>query len=244
MRGQGYNTAAGIARTCAELLLVEHARAPFTGAVLQLGRQSLEADGAGLRHLAARASAPLGPVADGPLDDGAFFRALGFDAVSALDVSGFEWADVLHDLNAPLPAELHGRYDFVFNGGSLEHVFHLPNALGCVFDALKVGGRAAHLAPASNLIEHGFYSFSPTLFHDYHQANRWRIVAPYIFQARSFSDPWTVYRYAPGALAALADRFHDVRVSGVTIAGIFFIVEKTAETTRDAIPQQGQYVQT
>lgn len=212
--------------------------------MLQLGRQALEADGAGLRHLAARASAPLGPVADGPLDDGAFFPALGFDAVSALDVSGFEWADVLHDLNAPLPAELHGRYDFVFNGGSLEHVFHLPNALGCVFDALKVGGRAAHLAPASNLIDHGFYSFSPTLFHDYHQANRWRIVAPYIFQARSFSDPWTVYRYAPGALAALADRFHDVRVSGVTIAGIFFIVEKTAETTRDAIPQQGQYVQT
>jgi len=30
-----------------------------------------------------------------------------------------------------------------------------------------------------------------------------------------------VYRYAPGALAALADRFHDVRVSRVTVAGIF-----------------------
>ena len=71
----------GIARACAELLLVEHARARFAGSVLQLGRQSLDADGAALRRLAARAAAPLGPVADGPLDDQGFFRALGFDTV-------------------------------------------------------------------------------------------------------------------------------------------------------------------
>lgn len=234
----------GIANACAELLLHERARSPFTGSVLQLGRQSIDPDGALLRRLAARVGVPIGAVPDGVLDDRAFFRALGFEDVSALDVSDFEGADVIHDLNTPMPASLHGRYDLVFNGGSIEHVFNVPTALSCVFDALKVGGRAAHLAPTSNLIDHGFYSFSPTLLYDYHQANRWRIVAPYIFQARSFSHPWTVYRYAPGAFAGLADRFHDLRLSGLTMAGVFFIVEKTAETTRDAVPQQGQYVQT
>ncbi len=232
----------GISRAAAELLLCEHARAPFSGAVLQLGRQSIEPDGASLRRLAARAGATV-RVADGPLDDRAFFGALGFARVSALDVSDFEGADVIHDLNRPLPEALHGRFDAVVNGGSLEHVFHLPSALSCVFDALRVGGRAVHIAPTSNLIDHGFYSFSPTLLYDYHAANRWKIHAPYVFQARSFSDPWTVYRYAPGSFAALADRFHDLRVSGITMAGVFFVVEKTAETTRDEIPQQGQYVE-
>lgn len=231
----------GIAPAAVELLLQEHARAPFHGGVLQFGRQSVELDAAGLKRLARRHRVALQGDQRGPLDDRALFSALGFAEVRALDLSDFEGADLIHDLNAPLPLALHGGFDLVFNGGSLEHVFHLPNALASVFDALRVGGRAVHIAPASNLIDHGFYSFSPTLLFDYHRANQWRIVAPYIFQARSFSDPWTVYRYAPGSFSALADRFHDVRVSGVTIAGLFFIVEKTSETTRDVVPQQGQY---
>lgn len=232
----------GIARAAVELLLREHARSAFSGALLQLGRQSVEVDGAGLRGLAARTGARVGAAPEGPLDDRALFAAMGFERVSALDVSAFEGADVIHDLNAPLPEAQRGRYDVVLNGGSLEHVFHVPNALSCVFDALRVGGRAVHIAPTSNLIDHGFYSFSPTLLHDYHAANGWTIHAPYVFQARSFSDPWTVYRYEPGSFASLADRFHDVRLSGVTMAGLFFVVEKTAQTTRDVIPQQGQYV--
>lgn len=231
----------GIAPAAVELMLIERARSNFQGSVLQLGRQSVELDGAGLRALARRRGCSLCASPEGPLDDRALFTALGFDAVSALDASDFEGADIVHDLNAPIPASQHGRYDLVFNGGSLEHVFHLPNALASVFDALRVGGRAVHIAPTSNLIDHGFYSFSPTLLFDYHAANKWRVHAPYIFQARTFSDPWTVYRYKPGSFAALAERFHDVRVSGVTIAGLFFIVEKTEETTRDAVPQQGQY---
>lgn len=232
----------GISRAAAELLLCEHARAPFSGAVLQFGRQSIEVDGAALLRFAGRAGARV-EVGEGPLDDRGFFGALGFTRVSALDLSDFEGAEVIHDLNRPLPEALREGFDLVVNGGSLEHVFHLPNALSCVFDALRVGGRAVHIAPTSNLIDHGFYSFSPTLLHDYHAANRWKIHAPYVFQAQSFSDPWTVYRYAPGSFDAIADRFHDLRIRGITMAGVFFIVEKTPETTRDGVPQQGQYLQ-
>jgi hypothetical protein len=119
-------------------------------------------------------------------------------------------------------------------------VFDVRAGLANVHHALAVGGRAIHVAPTSNQIDHGFYSFSPTLFGDYYRANGYRMPELLLFQARDFEAPWTVYRYEPDRVSS---RFHDVRVSGVTMAGVWVVVEKTAESTCTAAPQQGQYVE-
>lgn len=229
----------GIALAAAQLLVEEHRRARFSGRALTLGRQDLALSIPSLARFARDRGVAL---RDAPTaDDQGLFHALGFDALDALDASDFEGAAVVHDLNHPVPEALHGRYDLVFNGGTLEHVFNVPVALASVHALLKVGGRAVHLAPVSNLIDHGFYSFSPTLLYDYYSANGYAIPTAYVFQARSFEHPWTVYRYEPGALDAVASRFHDLRRSGLTLAGLWFCVEKTAASTSDVVPQQGHY---
>jgi len=229
----------GIALAAAQLLADEHHRARFSGRALTLGRQDVSLSVPALARYVRARGIGLGPMARA--DDRSLFSALGFDALDALDASDFEGASIVHDLNVPVPAALHGRYDLVFNGGTLEHVFNLPVALASIHVLLKVGGRAVHLAPVSNLIDHGFYSFSPTLLFDYYAANRYEIVTAYIFQARSFEHPWTVYRYEPGALDGVASRFHDLRRSGLTLAGLWFCVQKSEASTGDVVPQQGHY---
>ena len=62
-----------------------------------------------------------------------------------MDNSDFEDADFIHDLNSvPAPKPLRDRFDVIFNYGTIEHVFHVPNALQNIHDMLKVGGRVIH----------------------------------------------------------------------------------------------------
>jgi SAM-dependent methyltransferase len=93
-----------------------------------------------------------------------YLRALGARELSALDVSGYEGADILHDLNEPVPDELEARFDLVFDGGSLEHVFDVPTALRNYMRMVRPGGRLIVQTMANNHCGHGFYQFSPELF--------------------------------------------------------------------------------
>ena len=105
------------------------------------------------------------------IDASAFYSEIGFSAVETLDVSDYEGAGHVFDLNAPsLPAGLGGRFDAVLNGGTLEHVFHVPNALTSITRLLRPGGHAIHIAPSSGYADHGFYQISPTLLLDYYAA--------------------------------------------------------------------------
>ncbi len=229
----------GIARAAAELLVCEAEARPFAGAALCLGRQDLSFTRADLEAFAGRRGFALRPSAAS--GDRSLFEALGFSEVAALDASDFEGAEIVHDLNQPVSDSLRARWDLVFNGGTLEHVFDVRAALRNVAELVRPGGRAIHIAPVSNQIDHGFYCFSPTLLLDWAEANRWTVRTAYVFQARDFEAPWTVYAYEAGAFDAIVSRFHDVRASGVTMAGLWFCLEKTEAATSDAVPQQGAY---
>lgn len=91
-------------------------------------------------------------------------RQMGVAEVQACDASGFEGADLIHDLNQPIPPEWEERYDLVIDGGTLEHVFNLPTALGNAMRMVRTGGRLVLFTPANNYCGHGFYQFSPELF--------------------------------------------------------------------------------
>lgn len=92
-----------------------------------------------------------------------YFAPLGY-RVEALDASPYEGADIIHDLNQPIPDSLANRYDLVWDGGTLEHVFNFPMAMQNVMRMAKVGGHVFLELPANNLCGHGFYQFSPELF--------------------------------------------------------------------------------
>lgn len=92
------------------------------------------------------------------------FRALGFSDIDSMDASDYEGASVLHDLNLPVPASMHERYDLVWDGGTLEHVFNVPAAFENAMRMVKIGGHLVLITPANNQCGHGFYQFSPELF--------------------------------------------------------------------------------
>lgn len=92
-------------------------------------------------------------------------QALGARQLESLDNSDFEGAKMVHDLNEPIPPDWRERFDVVFDGGTLEHVFNFPIALRNSMELLKVGGRLFMHTCANNLCGHGFYQFSPELFY-------------------------------------------------------------------------------
>ena len=84
--------------------------------------------------------------------------------VDSVDANAFEGANIIHDLNQPMPVELQGRYDVVFDGGTLEHVFNFSTAMRGCLELPEVGGHFIMTSPANNQMGHGFYQFSPELF--------------------------------------------------------------------------------
>lgn len=134
-----------------------------------IGRQSLDLRA---RELESALRAFGHRVADGTraalAGDGyaeGLFRWLGAQEVHSFDISAHEGATHLHDLNQPLPEAARGRYSAVLDGGSLEHIFDFPAAIGNCMDMLQVGGHYLAITPANNFMGHGFYQFSPELYY-------------------------------------------------------------------------------
>ncbi len=105
------------------------------------------------------------------------FQMLGYrpQAVQGLDVSDFEGAEYVHDLNLPVPAAWHGQYDFIFDGGTVEHVFSIKEAFYNLARLCRVGGVCAHFSP-TDLINHGFINLNYHIFQDFYSRNGFECV--------------------------------------------------------------------
>jgi len=170
-----------------EILAEEAKKRPFSGDAITCGVldsnitfaslwQTALDKGISLRKTRPRLSPNEGQYVGGCLHSAFVLESLGFDEVRTMDTSDFEGAEILLDLNqAETPKELVGLADLILEAGTLEHVFHSPHAMRHLTRMVKPGGRIIHTSPASNFIDHGFYSFSPTFFFDYYAANNFRI---------------------------------------------------------------------
>jgi hypothetical protein len=208
------------------------------GDVLMLGRQDLNVYPARMRQVLAEAGLPNDLFAAGAPDTGfaePVFRSLGARNVSSLDASAFEGAQFVHDLNQPLGAELRERFDLVYDGGTLEHVFNFPVALQSSMEMVRVGGRLVIHTVANSYCGHGFYQFSPELF--------WRALSP---QNGFAVEQMILHRMGPyGRWFEVADPDHiRARVELITLAPVQLLIR--AQRTRvvpvfAAAPQQSDY---
>lgn len=153
--------------------LIAHAKTHGMGQrVLMLGRHKLQVRD---KHKSALSTqlrdAGFGAsFADLEQSDGyaeTFFRVLGAKDVVSIDLSDYEGAEITHDLNDPVDAAYHGGFDFIYDGGTTEHIFDVARCMDNLNLLLDLGGVLASSAPGNNWFAHGFYQFGPELVYGY-----------------------------------------------------------------------------
>jgi hypothetical protein len=232
-------------------ILTECKRQRFAGDVLFLGEPDIYFDSGHLERMAKLTKVELNSTPHwipsekpdfaqkGYIEGRALFKKLGFQTVSVLDVSAFEGADIIFDLNnCEPPLDLEGKFDVIIDHGTLEHVFHFPNAINNVFKMLKKQGRLIISAPSNNFFDHGFYMFQPTLFQDFFAANNWSIESIKVaqFTHEQETEPPFFVDYEPG----LFDSVGYGKMGGRLYCTVC-VATKGENSTADVIPQQGWY---
>jgi hypothetical protein len=156
----------GITKNCAKFLSYATTKGVSFSDTIMLGRQELFVTPSEFRNNLSQfniSHAKLPESFQGQFAE-PLFQALGSTVIDSMDISTFEKATVIHDLNLPIPETLKRKYTVVFDGGTLEHVFHFPQAIKNCMDMLQVNGHFISITPTNNQCGHGFYQFSPELF--------------------------------------------------------------------------------
>jgi len=96
-------------------------------------------------------------------------RSLGVDPL-VIDAAVLRGMERVVDLNQPLPSDLARRFDLVVDTGTCEHCFNVAQAFVNACEALAPGGMLVHAAPMTR-INHGFWSFNPTIYPDFFEDN-------------------------------------------------------------------------
>ena len=74
------------------------------------------------------------------LTDHSFLSLFSDAKVSALDITDYEGAEHIHDMNEPLPDHLEGIADFILDGGSIDNIFDAPATIRNISRMLRPGG--------------------------------------------------------------------------------------------------------
>lgn len=153
----------GIIYRQVKMLLDAHRASVPMNRLLMIGHQSLLLHTSELQEIRKICTGALADYKWGEYADRFFTECLGVSHVNTLDYSSYEGADLIHDLNRPIPDELKAQFDVVIEAGSLEHVFNFPIAIANLMQMTKVGGTIFASTVSNNLCGHGFYQFSPEL---------------------------------------------------------------------------------
>jgi len=187
---------------------------------------------------------------EGLLYDEQVFRALGFDSVVSMDNSRYEGADIVFDLNSDaLPKDMEEKYDYILDGGTLEHVFDFRNSLKLIHKMLKVGGTFIFDLPSAMYdLNHGFYHISPCALYEYFKENKYQInnMVLYFYD---IGDVTSNGHYSGGnvGIYELNKSIKDIsgRLIKPKVTDVLFMtwgsVIKTSESTYESIPQQNIY---
>jgi hypothetical protein len=222
------------------LLKLKQQGIPFDR-VLTVGRQGLHIGANDLHRLLTENGIALsrGEVEELILEQKGYceplLKLMGAGRVDSMDISDYEGASILHDMNMPLPATLRGKFSLVIDGGSLEHVFQYPTALKNCMEAVAVGGYFVTITPANNLMGHGFYQLSPELFFQtLHPDNGFKLKHVIIYEY-----PWKNTWYEVNDPAKVRSR---VQLKNKKHAYLIAFAKRTAVVPIFAkIPQQSDY---
>ncbi|MBI3571691.1 MAG: hypothetical protein HY082_11430 [Gammaproteobacteria bacterium] len=107
-------------------------------------------------------------------DTATMFNRLGLTP-AFIDIHPSRGIEQVVDLNMGLPIEMHGMFDLVLDGGTLEHCFNIGRAFMNVAQAVREGGFILHSNPMS-CFNHGFWNLSATTYHDFYTQNGFEVL--------------------------------------------------------------------
>ena len=152
--------------------------------------------------------------------------------MSALDHSGYEGAEIIHDLNRPVPAHLENTADFILDGSTLDNLFSPATAIQSVARMLRPGGR--FLSVNMQSFHSDSYSLTnPYWFLDFFTVNGFADCRVY---ATTHGDRGELNVYAVDPTARRDRAFRPLEVTGLMV-----FAEKGADSTWEAIPSQRYY---
>jgi hypothetical protein len=165
-----------------------------------------------------------------------FFEMLGIKEYYDMDKFDIDQPILKHDMNFPVTADLQGKFGWVIDSGTMEHVFDVKQYLTNMVNLTKQDGWVLHISPTSNQIDHGFYSFSPCLFFDFYKANGFDNFIAYILHVNfnNFFEPCRILEYSYGMyLGDLIDESKQIFVA--------FAAKKSKTLPQLNMPTQGVY---
>lgn len=223
----------GISKTTSVLLCELADQGLLKGKLLQLGVQRISPESKKIVKIRSKA---LGSES---IQTGTgkhrFWVALGFEKVSGLDYDDFEGADIVCDLNLPISEDNIEKFDVVFDGGTMEHVFNVKCFLENIDRLLCLGGIVIHEVPSSNAIDHGFYSFSPTLFLDYYTKQGYEVIEIFLIAKNKYKAK--VYQYFPKEPGSeISENW------GKKSINVWCVARKVSGLNNLETPQQNKYV--
>ena len=244
----------GMPRQIARLLLHEHRHRPIAGDILMLGRQTVYLAPPAAVQLVKDVLGAVRPGAEpevdpfttigkerGTVSDRGFFGLFSEGKVVALDVSDYEGAEIVHDMTAPLPAALEGRFDFIYNGSCLDNMFDPALALKNMSRLLRPGGRVVHLEHGS-LWPGAYLMYSMDWFYDYYVINDWADCKAYLALWDDVQGPWDLYGWQPVMQVKDHGVFYgESLVTTPRHAYAIVLAEKGEASTWEKAPLQSKY---
>jgi SAM-dependent methyltransferase len=242
----------GISSHIFRAFLREHKHRALQGQGLLVGRQSIffsqdemkrmaAAEGVAVRDIEAQQDVET--RGGGELTDYQLFESFSELDMKALDVTDYEGAPIVHDMHYPVPQELHGQFDFIYNGSCMDNLFNPAEFLRNVSRMLKPGGRFVS-------IEHGspypgaYMTYSPDYFFDFFAANNYADAMVFVcdflgwHSPHHMQSPWSIYNWNPLRYGEAKE--HSMHLS-FSHRLILAVAEKGPDSTNEVMPIQGQY---
>lgn len=175
----------GIDTTVIDFLLYAEKYVQNRDNLLTLGRQGIHISTATINKISNMNFKNLGAYSE------SLFTQLKYNNIDSIDKSDYEYASIIHDLNFTIPEQLINKFDYIFDGGTIEHIFNIPQVFQNVITALKIDGLFVSVTCNNNFSGHGMYQFSPEIFLSVFQEKYgMEVLELYLAKVNTLKDEW------------------------------------------------------
>jgi SAM-dependent methyltransferase len=261
---QGVNM--GITREAAEIIMHCNSEKPITGEFCCIGKQSVTMNKNEIEkifqyyfeceqyqiewdhdHLTRN---PL--AADSEMTDKSFIKSIflsdkrnriSYINYNCIDVSDYEGANIIHDMNKPVKRELYSKFDFIYDGSCIDNVFDPACFLINISKMLKINGRAI-IFTHSSLYPGAFVMINPEWLFSYFAVNNYKYCRV-IVSSTKYENSWLnsktdFFEYSPSFTRnPNYNRFTASQSDSILLS--FAIAQKGDESTDTEKPIQLHY---